>query len=244
MPVYPALALLLGSAMAMGSTWIRRGTRLLTVLTCCMAAGAIAILLAVRNVPTPGDIFSALTMHPSAYTLSLGHMEDLTLQSFAYLRIPLLLAAVAFIIGALGAFRANGTRAFLSAALMMMVFFQAARLAMVKFDPDLSSKPLAAAIMRAPEGKLIVDRHYYAFSSIFFYTNRTALLLNGRVLNLSYGSYAPGAPTFSSTIRNSGNFGSLRTDIIWWRTTSLCPGWNGWSAARSSISLLAVAASS
>ncbi len=194
MPVYPALALLLGSAMAMGSTWIRRGTRLLTVLTCCMAAGAIAILLAVRNVPTPGDIFSALTMHPSAYTLSLGHMEDLTLQSFAYLRIPLLLAAVAFIIGALGAFRANGTRAFLSAALMMMVFFQAARLAMVKFDPDLSSKPLAEAIMRAPEGKLIVDRHYYAFSSIFFYTNRTALLLNGRVLNLSYGSYAPGAP--------------------------------------------------
>ncbi|HXO39343.1 MAG TPA: hypothetical protein VN872_11945, partial [Candidatus Acidoferrum sp.] len=34
----------------------------------------------------------------------------------------------------------------------------------------------------------------YAFSSVFFYTGRTALLLNGRNNNLEYGSYAPGAP--------------------------------------------------
>ena len=39
-----------------------------------------------------------------------------------------------------------------------------------------------------------MDHHYYTFSSIFFYTNRTALLLNGRFNNLVYGSYAPGAP--------------------------------------------------
>ena len=71
------------------------------------AAAAIAILVLVRNVPTPGDIFNALTSHPSAYTLSLGHMEDLTLQSFAYLRMPLLLAAIAFVIGAVGTFRAG-----------------------------------------------------------------------------------------------------------------------------------------
>jgi hypothetical protein len=48
--------------------------------------------------------------------------------------------------------------------------------------------------MRAPEGTLIVDHHYYTFSSVFFYTNREALLLNGRFNNLVYGSYAPGAP--------------------------------------------------
>jgi hypothetical protein len=35
---------------------------------------------------------------------------------------------------------------------------------------------------------------YYAFSATFFYTNRTALLWNGRVNNLQYGSYAPGSP--------------------------------------------------
>jgi 4-amino-4-deoxy-L-arabinose transferase-like glycosyltransferase len=194
MPCYPALALLLGSAMAVDGAWIRRGTKTLTAIASCAAAAAIAILVLVRNVPTPGDIFSALTLHPSAYTLSLGHMEDLTLQSFAYLRIPLLLAAIAFVIGAVGTFRAAAKRAFVCAALMMLLFFQAARLALVAFDPDLSSRPLAEAILRSPQGKLIVDRHYYAFSSVFFYTNRTALLLNGRVLNLSYGSYAPDAP--------------------------------------------------
>lgn len=30
---------------------------------------------------------------------------------------------------------------------------------------------------------------------MLFYSNRQAKLLNGRVMNLEYGSYAPGAPT-------------------------------------------------
>jgi 4-amino-4-deoxy-L-arabinose transferase-like glycosyltransferase len=192
MPCYPALALLLGSAMAAGGDWVRRGTRVLAAVTGC--AAAILILLAVRHVPTPGDISQALSSHPSAYTLSLGHMEDLTLESFAYLRLPLALAAVAFLIGALGSLRAVGQRAFLAAALMMVLFFHAARLAMVAFDPYLSSRPLAEALERSPQGNLVVDHHYYTFSSVFFYTNRTAWLLNGRFNNLVYGSYAPGAP--------------------------------------------------
>jgi hypothetical protein len=48
--------------------------------------------------------------------------------------------------------------------------------------------------MKAPTGTLIVDNQYYTFSSVFFYANRRALLLNGRVNNLEYGSYAPDAP--------------------------------------------------
>ena len=194
MPCYPALALLLGSAMAMEGKWIRRGTRVLTVIAACAAVAAIAILVAVRHLPTPSDISVALSQHPGAYKLSLGHMEDLTLQSFAYLRLPLGLAALCFCIGAIGTLLLRGQRAFLAAALMMVLFFQAARLAMVAFDPFLSSRPLAEALLRAPDGALIVDRHYYTFSSVFFYTNRTALLLNGRRMNLEYGGYAPGAP--------------------------------------------------
>jgi hypothetical protein len=145
-------------------------------------------------VPAPGDISAALAQHPGAYTLSLGHMQDLTLNSFAYLRIPLALAGVAFLIGALGSLRGAGQRTFLAAACMMVLFFFAARLAMVAFDPYLSSRPLAEALRRAPEGDLVVDHHYYTFSSIFFYTDRNAWLLNGRINNLVYGSYAPGAP--------------------------------------------------
>jgi 4-amino-4-deoxy-L-arabinose transferase-like glycosyltransferase len=194
MPCYPALALLLGSAMAAGGDWIRRGTRVLSAIAALAALAAIAVLLLVRHMPTPGDISMSLTTHPSAYTLSLGHMEDLTLQSFAYLRWPLAVAAAAFLIGALGSLRATGTRAFLAAALMMVLFFHAARLAMAVFDPYLSSRPLSQALLQSPAGNLIVDDHYYPYSSVFFYANRTALLLNGRTENMEYGSYAPGAP--------------------------------------------------
>jgi hypothetical protein len=67
-------------------------------------------------------------------------------------------------------------------------------MALVVFDPYLSSRPLAEALNHAPEGRLIVDGAYYPFSSVLFYSNRNALLLNGRMNNLEYGSYAPGAP--------------------------------------------------
>ncbi|MHB8501324.1 MAG: ArnT family glycosyltransferase [Candidatus Acidiferrales bacterium] len=195
MPCYPALALLLGCAMAAEGKWIRRGTYALCGVAAAAAVVTLTLFFLVRHVPAPGDISTALSQHPKAYTLSLGHMEDLTIESFAYLRVPLLVAASAFLVGALGAFRSAGLRAFLSAALMMVLFFHAARMAMVVFDPYLSSRPLAEALLRAPEGKLISGKPYYAFSSIFFYTNRTALILNGRFNNLEYGSYAPGAPS-------------------------------------------------
>jgi hypothetical protein len=148
----------------------------------------------VRNLPTPGDISSALSQHPSAYTLSLGHMLDLTLDSFAYLRLPLCLAGVAFLVGAIGNLRWSGLRAFLASGLMMVLFFHAARLALVVFDPYLSSRPLANAFLSAPPGKLIFDHHYYYFSSVVFYTEQDPLLLNGKFNNLEYGAAAPNAP--------------------------------------------------
>jgi hypothetical protein len=133
-------------------------------------------------------------------------MLDLTLPSFAYLRIPLLVAAIAFLVGALGNIRSTGLRAFLASALMMVLFFHAARKAMIVFDPYLSSRPLAEVLLKSPDGVLIVERHYYPTSSIFFYTNRTALLLNGRVLNLEYGSNAPGA---ADVFINDAKFANL-----------------------------------
>jgi len=193
MPCYPAFALLIGSAMAAGGRWIRAGTRVLFVIAALAGVTALALSVAVWNYPTPGDISRVLDTHGN-YTLSLGHMTDLTLPSLAYLRVPLLVAGCAFLLGAVGTFRSGAPRAFAAITLMMVLFFQAARLALVVFDPYLSSRPLADALLRSPDGKLIVDHHYYTFSSVFFYTGRTALLLNGRRNNLVYGSYAPGAP--------------------------------------------------
>ncbi len=194
MPAYPAMALLLGSAIAAGGNWIRYGTRVLCGILTLAAIAVISLAALSWNLPTPGDISAALTSNPGAYKLSLGHMEDLTIASFAYLRPPLMLAAVAFLVGAIGTFRSSGRRTVIAIVAMAVLFFQAARIAMADFDPFLSSRPLAEALKRAPAGKLMVDHHYYEFSSIFFYTNREALLVNGRFNNLVYGSYAPGAP--------------------------------------------------
>jgi hypothetical protein len=194
MPVYPALALPLGSAMAAQGRWVRIGTRHTGIVAIIAAVAIAALLFSVRHTATPGDISSALQQHPEAYTLSLGHIGDLTLASFAYLRVPLIVAGIAFVIGALGASLLSGRRAFVAIAVMMVLFFHASRLALVKFDPYLGSRPLAEALLTSPPGQLILNSEYYSFSSVFFYTGRTALLLNGRGNNLEYASYAPGSP--------------------------------------------------
>jgi len=196
MPCYPALALLLGSAMAGNSSprLLRVASRVAAAIAAAAFLAITIILALVWNRPAPGDISQALTSNPDVYTLSLGHITDLTIAAFAYLRLPLAVAGIAFLAGAIGAWRFEGRAAFLSLALMMAIFFHAARLALVVFDPYMGSRRIAGALLRAPGGQLIIDDQYYTFASVFFYANKSALLLNGRVNNLVYGSYAPGAP--------------------------------------------------
>ncbi len=195
MPAYPAFAILIGSAMSESGEkawhWCMRTVGVVAACACLAIAGALRISW---GIPTPGDIAQALTHHPDDYTLSLGHMGDLTAASLAYLRFPLAIAAVATLVGSAGAFARSRRHAALALALMMVLFFQAARVALVAFDPYLGSYPLALALNHAPPGGLIVDDPYYEFSSVFYYGNRTGFLLNGRVNNLEYGSYAPDAP--------------------------------------------------
>jgi 4-amino-4-deoxy-L-arabinose transferase-like glycosyltransferase len=204
LPIYPAVAMLVGVALTRGGRVVTVGKWMTSVLA---GAGALAIgliLFYVRNVPTPGDIAQALkksTEVYDVYTLSLGHMGDLTLGSFAYLRLPLVLAGVACLVGAIGVhlkFRkiAGDHQPFLAIALMLTLFLTAARVAMVGFDPYLGSRPLAEALIETlPKrpGTVVMDNQFYAFSSVFFYANpKNALLLNGRTTNLEYGSNAPG----------------------------------------------------
>src|SRR5579871_2719032 len=194
MPCYPALALLLGSAIASRDRVLTYGTKALAVVATLAALAIGTILWMVRGMPAPGDISVALNQNPDVYTLSLGHMTDLTLRAFAYLRLPLAVGGIAFVLGAVAAWRCRGGVPTAGLVAMMVLFFHAARLALVVFDPYMASRPLAEALVAAPPGNLIVDDQYYTFSSVFFYTNRRALLLNERVNNLEYGSYAPDAP--------------------------------------------------
>lgn len=196
MPIYPALALLVGSTLDAGGRWVCAGTRVLTAVFAILSLALSVLLVLVWHVPAAGDISQALTQHPELYTLSLGHMGDLTLNAFAYLRLPLALAACAFGASALALAKSGNKvrRSVLIVAAGMIVFFQAARIALIRFDSYLGSYPLAERLGQCPPGQLIEANSYYAFSSVFFYSNRTALLLNGRNNNLEYGSYAPGAP--------------------------------------------------
>src|SRR5579862_8911722 len=85
MPCYPALALLLGSAMDNEARVLRWGTMAVAAVASLAAAVIGAILWMVRGLPAPGDIASALnqSQNVEVCTLSLGHMGDLTLKSFA-----------------------------------------------------------------------------------------------------------------------------------------------------------------
>lgn len=196
MPCYSAFALLAGAALAEGrKRWLSAGYGVLALAGVLMAGGVCLILYRVRGAEAVGDISSALTHHPDAYTLSLGHLRDLTLMSFAYLRGPLLLAGISLGVGTVAAWLSRSRIiAPLCLAAMMALLAHAAYWAMAVFDPYLSSRPLAEAIAAGAPGQLIIEGHYYPASSVVFYTNRPALLLNGRVDNLAYGAAAPGAP--------------------------------------------------
>src|SRR6185437_1933773 len=121
-----------------------------------------------------------LVQHPDLYTLSLGHFGDLTLTAFAYLKLPLAIAAFSFAMGccALTVFHENRKK-IVGIVAAMVVLFMAGRVALIRFDGYLGSYPLAQAIKKSPPGQLIEGDAYSAFSSVFFYTNRTALLWHG-----------------------------------------------------------------
>jgi len=170
MPIYPALALLAGSVLSAGGRWVRAGTYVLLGTSSILFAVLAVLLLSVWRVPAPGDISQALTQHPELYTHALGHIWDLTLNAFAYLKLPLALAAFAFggCAVALAFGRNNIRRTVFVIAISMIIFFQGARIALIRFDNYLGSYPLAERLQQSPPGQLIEADAYYAFSSVFF----------------------------------------------------------------------------
>ena len=83
---------------AVGETWVASkpgglNTHVLFGVFALLFAALSVLLVLVWHLPAPGDISQALTQHPELYTLSLGHIRDLTLGAFAYLNLPLGLAA-------------------------------------------------------------------------------------------------------------------------------------------------------
>lgn len=208
-PALPALAMLLGRALAKAelteSAQVRRWFSLVSgslfVVSLFCAVGVGWILYKTIGIQVDGDISSVLTTNPEYYALSLGHFFDLTLESCAVLRGPLAAAGGVFLVGSSFVYwfdrRKNHLGAHLALALTMAGFFACSQAAMKIFEPHLSSIELAKVITastKSGEPTIIINGEYESGSSINFYTNLPVMMLNGRTANLEFGSKFPDAP--------------------------------------------------
>ncbi len=207
-PVYFPLLLLTAAALASEevravSNWLIAGQVALAIIGLVAAVALGYGLWSSRGLPSGSDIGALLAHRDVAgYTLSMSHLFDLTGPSFAALRLPAGLAAVGLLLGPMVAWALRRQRhhfeATVSVAFTSAVFLIAAHIALVRFEPMLSSRAMAVTINHiAPRGTdatLILYGDVADGSSLLFYTQRQALLVNGRVSSVLWGSNYPDAP--------------------------------------------------
>src|SRR5580658_2576767 len=229
-PVWPALSILIAGVIApteerrslangapndlpaLSTAWLTGAQAAFAVIGLLSAAALGWGLWESRNLPYVADIGTLLAHRGVGdYTLSMSHLFDLTGPSFAALRLPAGLAAAVLLVGPVVAwvlrrqrhhFEATASVAFTSA-----VFLIAAHIALVRFEPMLSSEQLADVIMAkgSPNDTFIIYGEQSSGSSVVFYTDRffnhrPALLAvprcgqNGEGTTLLWGSCYPDAP--------------------------------------------------
>jgi hypothetical protein len=154
-------------------------------------------------VPDIGDLLAHRNV--SNYTFSMASLFDLTGPSFAALRLPATIAALAFALGPAAAWLLRTRRRHLAAtttiALTSAVFLIAAHIAFARFAPMLSSKNFAETIQQLESSKsisrdnkiLLYGDQAYG-SSIPFYLGREISLVDGRSTSMLFGSTFPDAP--------------------------------------------------
>jgi 4-amino-4-deoxy-L-arabinose transferase-like glycosyltransferase len=165
-----------------------------------------------RHLPFVSDVGTLLAHRGVGdYTLSMSHIFDLTGPSFAALRLPAALAAVALLVGPatgwLLRLKGKHIAATVSVALTAAVFLIAAHIAFARFEPMLSSKQLADTIVQkgSPADSFIIFGDQSDASSVVFYAHsffhgKPALLVgeacspHGEGSSLLWGSCYPDAP--------------------------------------------------
>jgi hypothetical protein len=202
----------LGSRPLLSTSWLSYAQAVFAVVGVLSAAALGWGLWDSRRLPFVSDIGTVLAHRGVGdYTLSMSHFFDLTGASFAALRLPAILAAVTLLIGpAVGwLLRIKGKHlaATVSVALTLTVFLVAAHIAFARFEPMLSSKPLADTIMEkaSPADSFIIFGDQSDASSVVFYTHtffqgRPALMVrprcgqHGEGSTLLWGSCYPDVP--------------------------------------------------
>ncbi len=186
--------------------WITAGHATYTVIGIAAAAALVYGLWSSRNLPFVPDIGELLAHRGVGdYTLSMSHFFDLTGPSFAALRLPATLAALAFAFGPAIAWWLRSRKRHLASttaiALTSTIFLVAAHIALIRFAPMLSSANLAQKILRLEDDHLVSrDSQVLLFgdqaygSSIPFYLGKIVYLVDGRSTSMLFGSTFPDAP--------------------------------------------------
>jgi 4-amino-4-deoxy-L-arabinose transferase-like glycosyltransferase len=181
--------------------WLTTSASLLAVIGTAASAMLVVGLWQSRNLPFEPDIGRLLSeQDTNAYTLSTSHMLDLSYSSFAALRLPAALAAVALLVAPLTSFilrlRRRHYAATWALAAGLTVFLVAAHVALVRFGPYLSSKQLAREIASRAraEDKVMIYGDQAFGSSLLFYLRRPIDLVEGRTTSMWFGSTFADAP--------------------------------------------------
>ena len=215
-PAYLPLLLLLAAALTRAEqtyAFDLAYRRSITVAHAAFTVLGVAISLALayglwtsRHLPYIPDIGELLAHRDVGnYTLSMSHLFDLTGPSFAALRLPAVLALLAFAIGPAIAWLLRQQRRHLAAtsavALTSTVFLLAAHIAFARFGPMLSSHNLAVTIQQleathaiSPDTQILLYGDQAYGSSIPFYLGRQVDLVDGRSSSMIFGSTFPDAP--------------------------------------------------
>jgi 4-amino-4-deoxy-L-arabinose transferase-like glycosyltransferase len=205
-PAYFPILLLIAAKLAneedSGSRrWLLWTSGVLAVICIAISAVLAAGLWSSRQLRFVPDIGTVLAKpNLEAETLSMGHMLDLTGESFAALRLPAILAAAIFLVGPALAFwlRRRGAQraATWTTAATMAVFLIAAHIALVRFDPFLGSQVMARQVAPElrPTDRVMIYGDQSFGSSLLFYLRRPIELVNGNTTSMWWGSTYPDAP--------------------------------------------------
>ena len=186
--------------------WLRVSAGLLAAIGVAAGLTLLSLLWQSRNLPFEPDIGNVLAKHDmSTDTLSTSHMLDLSYASFAALRLPAILAAIALLVAPLSSLflriRRRHYMATWALALGMAVFLIAAHIALGRFGPYLSSRDLAHQIASraTPEDRVMIYGDQAFGSSLLFYLQRPIELVNGNTTSMWFGSTFPDAPKIYRT---------------------------------------------
>jgi len=205
-PAYLPILLLIAERLAneedSGSRpWLLWSSGVLAVICIAVSAVLAVGLWNSRHLPFVSDIGTVLAKPDlQAETLSMGHILDLTGESFAALRLPAILAAVILLLGPASAFWLRRRRAHVAAtwatAGSMAVFLIAAHIALVRFDPYLGSRSTARQVAPelTPADRVMIYGDQSFGSSLLFYLRRPIELVNGNTTSMWWGSTYPDAP--------------------------------------------------